>query len=100
VERVPFDDIANAAAFLLIEPPLGRRKMGFRLRPLPGVAAAEHKRIDLKKELEISHFEQIDTLGDQAVHKGISSHHIRYDSIIHTVAPRGEQLIYLWELRL
>jgi hypothetical protein len=61
--------------------------MGCGLRPLPLVATAQNERIELEKELEMPHSEHVDAFGGEAVHKGVSSHHVCDDAVIHAVAP-------------
>ena len=97
---VPLDDIAYAAALLIIKPPFGSREVRCGPGACALVMAAEHERIQLEEKLQIPHGEQVDAMGEQAVHKTITSHHICHDAGVHRVAAGLERLIYLWKSRL
>ena len=99
VNLVPRDDIAYAAALLIIKPPFGSREVGCGARSL--VMAAEHERIQLEEELQIAHREQINALGQRVIHEAIAGHHIGNDAGIEAVTSRLERLVYFrkWACR-
>src|SRR5271169_1603090 len=97
---VPLDDVAYAAALLIIKAPFGSREVRCGPGARSSIMAAEHERIQLEEKLEVTHDEQVEALGEQAVHKTITSHHICHDAGVHRVAAGLERLIYLWKLRL
>ena len=100
MKLVPLDDIAYAAALLFIKPPFGCCKMGCGPGALCFVPAAEHERIQFQEKPQIAHCEQVEALGEQAVHELIASHHICHDAGVHRFAARFKCVVYLRETGL
>jgi hypothetical protein len=93
VQIIPLDDIADAAAFLVIKPLFGSCELECGSRP-GGFIAAKSTSALSREELQIAHSEQIDPFGEQAVHKTIPGHHIGHDAGLEALAPSPEQFVY------
>jgi hypothetical protein len=100
VNVVPLDDIAYAAALLIIKPPFGSREVRCGPGARSSVMTAEHERIQLEEELQIDHREQINALGQQVIHEAIAGHHIGNDAGIEAVTSRFERLVYFRKVGL
>ena len=100
MQIIPLDNIADAAAFLLVEALFGSRELECGFRPHGYIAAEEHERVDLEEELQVAHREQIDALREQAIHKLVAGHHVGDDVGIEALASRPKQLVYLRKVSL
>ncbi|MBV8590004.1 MAG: hypothetical protein JO212_08075 [Acetobacteraceae bacterium] len=65
MEVIPLDNLAYAAALLLKKPSLGGCDLDCSTAPRACVTAEQHKRVQFKEKLQVTHGEQIDALGEQ-----------------------------------
>ena len=100
MQGMPLDDVADAAIHVVVEMLFRRGEVSSDLRPHPGVTPAQHARVQLEEQPQLSDRKEVDLVCDQFVDEGVAAHHVIDCVPIQPIARAAELRIDMYEMPL